>query len=290
MVAFWAVCAVDQALSRPGDVQIPRELALEAYLKDIGQVKLLTHEQEKDLARKLAAGSKEARDKLITANLRLVVSIAKNYSDRGMSFMDLIEEGNIGLMKAAARFDPSMDLRFSTYATWWIRQSIRRAIANSRMVRTPSYMVELITKLKSTEIELSAKLGRQPTIDEIAKETDNETWKLRKAIGAFKTTNQPLSLDLMCSLNETIMDQHVRQPEDAMLDEQEHEDLQRILESIDEREGEVLRMRYGIGYDKPLTLEEVGVRVNITRERVRQIENEALEKLHVILEAREAND
>jgi RNA polymerase primary sigma factor len=250
-------------------------------------VDLLTSEEEKKLARKLAKGNKEARDRLITANLRLVVSIAKNYADRGMSFMDLIEEGNIGLMKAAARFDPSMDLRFSTYATWWIRQSIRRAITNSRMVRTPSYMVELIAKLKNSEVELAARLGRQPTIDEIARETDNETWRLRKALSAYRTTNQPLSLDLLCSLNETIKDEHIGQPEDSLRDAQEREKLQAILDSIDLRDAEVLRMRYGIGYERPLTLEEVGARLNITRERVRQIENEALEKLHSILEAQE---
>jgi len=263
---------------------INREIALEAYLKDISRVRLLTADEEKQLARELAAGSNEARDKLITANLRLVVSIAKNYADRGLSFMDLIEEGNLGLMKAAARFNPQRDLKFSTYATWWIRQSIRRAITNSHIVRTPSYMVEIIAKLKISEVELSAKLGRQPTIDEIARDTDNDTSRLRKAITAFRTTNQPLSLDLMCSLNETIKDDHVDQPGDSLFDQQEREKLRGILDSIDGREGEVLRMRYGIGYEKPLTLEEVGSKLRITRERVRQIENEALEKMHGILQ------
>jgi len=283
------VCALGSASSPTvsGGLQITRELALEAYLKDIGHVELLSREEEKDLANRFAEGDKDARDRLIISNLRLVVSIAKNYVDRGTSFMDLIEEGNVGLMKATARFDPSMDLRFSTYATWWIRQSIRRAITNARMVRTPSYMIELITKLKNSEIELSAKLGRQPTIDEIANEIDNETWRLRKAISAYRTTNQPLSLDLLSSLNETIKDEHVGRPEDHLLDVQEREDLRRILDSIDTRDAEVLRMRYGIGYEKPLTLEEVGARLNITRERVRQIENESLEKLHAIFEAQE---
>ncbi|NQT20415.1 MAG: RNA polymerase sigma factor RpoD/SigA [Planctomycetes bacterium] len=270
-----------------GGFQISREFNLQAYLKDIGTVKLLSRKEEKELAEKQAQGDLEARDMLITANLRLVVSIAKNYTDRGISFMDLIEEGNLGLMKAAQRFDPSMDLRFSTYATWWIRQAIRRAISSSKMVRTPSYMVELITKLKNSEGELSARLGRQPTIDEIALETDNETWRLRKAISAYRSTNQPLSLDLLCSLNETIKDDHIGRPEDALVDEQEREEVSQILDSIGTREAEVLRMRYGIGYDEPLTLEEVGARLNITRERVRQIENESLEKLHAILEERE---
>ena len=275
------------APSVSGGFQITREFNLQAYLKDIGSYKLLNREQEKKLAESLATGDLEARDDLIKANLRLVVSIAKNYTERGIAFMDLIEEGNLGLMKAAQRFDPSMDLRFSTYATWWIRQSIRRAITNSKMVRTPSYMVELIAKLKSSEAELAAKLGRQPTIDEIALETDSETWRLRKAINAFRSTNQPLSLDLLCSLNETIKDDHIGRPEDPLHNAQEREELAQILDSIGAREAEVLRMRYGIGYDKPLTLEEVGERLKITRERVRQIENESLEKLHTILEARE---
>ena len=265
---------------------ISRELALEAYLKDIGHVDLLTSDEEKKLAKRLAKGDKEARDRLITANLRLVVSIAKIYVDRGLSFMDLIEEGNIGLMNAAARFDPSMDLRFSTYATWWIRQSIRRAITNSRIVRTPSYMVELITKLKNSEIELSARLGRQPTIEEIANEIDNETWRLRKALSAYRTTNQPLSLDLLSSLNETIRDEHIGQPEDPLLNAQEREYVKKILDSIDQRDAEVLRMRYGIGYERQLTLEEVGARLSITRERVRQIEADTLERLHSLLEGR----
>ena len=247
---------------------------------------LLTSDEEKKLAKRLAKGDKEARDRLITANLRLVVSIAKIYVDRGLSFMDLIEEGNIGLMNAAARFDPSMDLRFSTYATWWIRQSIRRAITNSRIVRTPSYMVELITKLKNSEIELSARLGRQPTIEEIANEIDNETWRLRKALSAYRTTNQPLSLDLLSSLNETIRDEHIGQPEDPLLNAQEREYVKKILDSIDQRDAEVLRMRYGIGYERQLTLEEVGARLSITRERVRQIEADTLERLHSLLEGR----
>ena len=213
-----------------------------------------------------------------------MVSIAKNYADRGLSFMDLIEEGNLGLMKAASRFDPKLDLRFSTYATWWIRQAIRRALTNSRIVRTPSYMIEMIAKFKSSEIDLCAKLGRQPTLDEIARDTDRETSRLRKAINAFRSSNQPLSLDLMCSLNETIRDDHIDQPGDSLFDQQERERLRGILDSIDTREGEVLRMRYGIGHERPLTLEEVGAKLKITRERVRQIENKALEKMHGILQ------
>jgi len=262
---------------------ISRELALEAYLKDISRVPLLEPEREKELAKAMVKGSREARDNIITANLRLVVNIAKKYNDRGLSFMDLIEEGNLGLMKAAARFDPRMELRFSTYATWWIRQAIRRAISNSRIVRTPSYMIEMITRLKNSEVELSAKLGRHPTIDEIARDTEHETARLRKAINAYKTTNQPLSLDLMCSLNETIRDEHMDLPDHSLLDEQERESLQRILDSIDVRDAQVLRMRYGIGYEKPMTLEDIGAKLEITRERVRQIENEALEKMHEIL-------
>jgi len=235
----------------------------------------------------MLAGDDEARDKLITANLRLVVSIAKNFTDRGLSFMDLIEEGNLGLVKAAMRFDPTLDIRFSTYATWWIRQAMMRAITNSRIVRTPSYMIEIITKLKNSEVELSARLGRQPSIDEIAEETNHHTGQLKKAIEAYRVTNQPLSLDIMQSLNETIRDTNMHLPEHFLLDQQEQEKLRRLLASIDDREADVLRMRYGIGYEEPMKLDDIGAKLNLTRERVRQIEYRALEKLHEVLLAEE---
>jgi len=250
-------------------------------------VPLLTAEEEKELGKKLAKGNQKARNKLVMANLRLVVSIAKNYSDRGLAFMDLIEEGNLGLMKAAARFNPKRDIRFSTYATWWVRQAVRRAITNSKIVRTPSYMVERIIRFKNSEMELAARLGRQPTVDEIARDTDSETYQLRKAISAYRVTNQPLSLDLMCSLNETIRDDHISKPEDPMLNRQERDRLKKILDSIDPRDADVLRMRYGIEFETPFTLEDIAAKLKITRERVRQIENQALERMAVILQEEE---
>ena len=256
-------------------------------MKDISRVPLLTPGEEKEVGKRLANGCEEARNELITANLRLVVSIAKNYADRGLAFMDLIEEGNLGLIKAAARFNPKRGVRFSTYATWWIRQAVRRAIANFKIVRTPSYMVERIVKFKNSEVELAARLGRQPTVDEIARDTDSETPALRKAISAYRITNQPLSLDLMCSLNETLRDDHVDRPEGPMLDEQEREKLKRLLNSIEPRDAEVLRLRYGIDCSKPHTLEDIAAKLQITRERVRQVENEALEKMHAILQDEE---
>jgi len=224
---------------------------------------------------------------MIKSNLRLVVSIAKNYVNRGLSFSDLIAEGNIGLLKAVERFSPDADCRFSTYATWWIKQAIRRAITNTvKTVRIPAYMVETIAHWKSASAELTAKLGRTPTVEEIAKainlSPDNVN-VIKRVINATLTATQPVSLDLLCSLNEVIEDRTTPRPDQRFFDEYEKEKIRDLLDVISEREAQVLRMRYGIEDHTPMTLEEIGARLGLTRERIRQIENEALIKLHEYL-------
>ena len=235
----------------------------------------------------MARGDAAARENLIKANLRLVVSIAKNYVNRGLSFGDLIEEGNIGLLKAVERFSPEADCRFSTYATWWIKQAIRRAITNTvKIVRIPAHMVETIAHWKSAEAALTAKLGRPPTVEEIAREAHLSSTNirvLRRVINATQTSSQPVSLDVLTALNEVIEDRNTPRPDQQFFDNDEKARIRELLSLISEREAQVLRMRYGIEDSTPMTLEEIGARLSLTRERIRQIENEALRKLHQYL-------
>jgi len=232
----------------------------------------------------MAKGDSSARERMIKSNLRLVVSIAKNYVNRGLPFGDLIAEGNIGLLKAVERFSPDADCRFSTYATWWIKQAIRRAITNTvKTVRIPAYMVETIAHWKSAASSLTAKLGRAPTVEEIAREINlspNNVNVIKRVVSATLTATQPVSLDLLCSLNEVIEDRTTPRPDQQFFDEYEKEKIHQLLDVISEREARVLKMRYGIEDNTPMTLEEIGARLGLTRERIRQIENEALKKLH----------
>jgi len=224
---------------------------------------------------------------MIRSNLRLVVSIAKNYINRGLSFADLIAEGNIGLMKAVERFSPDADCRFSTYATWWIKQAIRRAITNTvKTVRIPAYMVETIAHWKSAAAELTAKLGRAPTVDEIANELDlpsKNLTVLKRIINATLTATQPVSLEMLCSLNEVIEDRNTPRPDQQFFSGYEKQKIRELIDQISDREAQVLRMRYGLDDHSPMTLEEIGARLGLTRERIRQIENEALRKLYAYL-------
>ena len=254
------------------------------YLREINRVPLLTAEQEKELATRVRAHNDPgAREKMIRANLRLVVNIARNYLNRGLTFMDLVEEGNLGLLRAVEGFEPAQGYRFSTYASWWIKQAIRRALINKvKTIRIPAYMVEMIAKAKTVEANLKTRLNRQPSIEEIATEMHLPREKIammRRAAGmAAQTSSQTTETSL--GLSEMLADEKTPKPDAALFDEHEKEAMHRLLDSIDEREAKVLRMRYGLGGEEPKTLKEIGEILGLTRERVRQIENEALRKLN----------
>jgi len=264
-----------------------KEPGIETYFKDINRIPLLTADLEKSLARKIRKSDEAAREQMISANLRLVVSIAKHYVDRGLSLMDLIEEGNLGLLKAVERFDPDAECRFSTYATWWIKQSIKRALVDTvKTVRIPSYMVEIISKWKNKASDLSIKLGRQPTTEEIAEAMEIPLENLgiiKTAIRASNSSSQTVSLENMWTLSEVLEDKNVKQPHQILVDDAESELIEKLLSLLGDRDAKILRMRYGLVNGDPMTLKEIGERVSLSRERVRQIENEALKKLYYIL-------
>ena len=259
------------------------------YLREINRVPLLTGDQEKELSTvirdetRVSKDRAAARERMIRANLRLVVNIARNYLNRGLTFMDLIEEGNLGLLRAVEGFEPLQGYRFSTYGSWWIKQAIRRALINKvKTIRIPAYMVELIAKMKSVQAELKSRLGRQPSIEEIAKKMKLPREKIAMMRRAAGTAAQSASQapDTTLGLSEMLADEKTPMPDEALFDEHEKETIHKLLDSIDEREAKVLRMRYGLGGEEPKTLKEIGEILGLTRERVRQIENEALKKLN----------
>lgn len=262
---------------------ISAERCLETYLQEINEVPLLTADQEKDLGRSVQKGDPAAREHLIRANLRLVVSIAKLYSDRGLSLQDLIAEGNIGLMKAAEKFDPDAGCRFSTYGSWWIKQAIRRALTNTvANVRVPGYMSEMVSKWRSVSRELAYRLGRQPNVEEVAQELGipRESWRLLKQTIISSASGSQVSLDALSVHHDTVEDERVESPEDQILNADLLSKMRDTLDLIDEREATILRLRYGLGPDEePMTLKEIGKIVGLTRERVRQIERDALRRL-----------
>jgi RNA polymerase primary sigma factor len=253
------------------------------YLKEIGRVPLLSAEDEVGLAKRIELGDEEAKRRLAEANLRLVVSIAKRYVGRGMLFLDLIQEGNMGLIKAVEKFDHDKGFKFSTYATWWIRQAITRAIADqARTIRIPVHMVETINKLIRVSRQLLQELGREPTPEEIAKEMDLSTDKVREIM---KIAQEPVSLETPIGeeddshLGDFIEDQEALAPADAAAYELLKEQLEDVLDTLTEREENVLRLRFGLDDGRTRTLEEVGKVFGVTRERIRQIEAKALRKL-----------
>ena len=256
------------------------------YLREIGKIPLLSAEEEMDLARRIIEGDKKAKDKMAEANMRLVVSIAKRYSGRGLDFLDLIQEGNTGLLRAVEKFDPDKGFKFSTYATWWIRQAITRAIADqARTIRIPVHMVETINKLLRTQRRMTQELNREPTIDELAKELDMEPEKIEYVI---KIKQDISSLDAGVGrdgedddsvLQDFIVDEDTVSPEDSASNQLLKEQVQDILSSLSDREQKIVRMRFGLYNGKNHTLEEVGQEFAVTRERIRQIEAKALAKL-----------
>ena len=282
---------IDLADLEEEDLVDPVDLAAEynlddpvrMYLKEIGQIKLLTAEEEVELAQKVSEGDQAAKNKLTEANLRLVVSIAKKYSGRGLHILDLIQEGNTGLIRAVDKFDWTKGNKFSTYATWWIRQAITRAIADqARTIRVPVHMVEVINKATRCNRKLVQELGREPTVEEIAAELG---LPVEKIIEANRTAADTLSLDTPVgdeedtSIGSFVEDERTPGPADATSNAMLAEALKEILDTLTEREADVLRMRFGMYDGRTHTLEEVGQIFGVTRERIRQIENKAIRKL-----------
>ncbi|MGN1341471.1 MAG: RNA polymerase sigma factor RpoD [Oscillospiraceae bacterium] len=256
---------------------------VKVHLKEIGRIPLLTTEEEIQLAEKISSGDQYARDRLIEANLRLVVSIAKHFVGRGMPFLDLIQEGYIGLIKAVEKFDHTKGYKFSTYATWWIRQSISRAIADqARTIRIPVHMVETITKVKKAQNTLLHRNGHEPTPEEIAKELNMTTDRVREVM---RIAQDPVSLEAPVGeeedsfLGDFIPDEDAPAPIDSAMKSVFKDELNKALDTLPARERDVLKFRYGVGSDRSHTLEEVGKEFNVTRERIRQIEAKALRKL-----------
>lgn len=279
----------------PGQTEVPPETELliddnirmddpvRMYLKEIGKIPLLTQEQEQDIAQRMAEGSEQARKEMTEANLRLVVSIAKRYLGRGMQLLDLIQEGNLGLLKAVEKFDHTKGYKFSTYATWWIRQAITRAIADqARTIRIPVHMVETINRVIRTAHSMVQDLGRDPTPQEIAAEMKMDLSKVEEIL---KIAQDPVSLETPIGeeedshLGDFIQDEDASQPAEAASYTLLREQLEEVLSTLAPREEQVLRMRFGLTDGKAHTLEEVGKEFDVTRERIRQIESKALRKL-----------
>ena len=274
---------------------------VELYLSEISKYKLLTGEEERDLARRVALADTEARNRMVRSNLRLVVSIAKHYTDRGMSFLDLIEEGNLGLLKAVSRFSPDQGCKFSTYASWWIKQTIRRALINkAKSVRVPAYMVELLTRWKRSTATLSQKLGREPSLDEIGKYLKLSPHKVsivRQALSASAPPGRSGDADDNFDLEDILAGVPSREEEPGLPGDYDREALRQALGfALTDRERHIIELRYGLAPaeaspdTQSWTLEKIGETIGLTRERVRQIENQALRKLQIYLQQKDERE
>jgi RNA polymerase primary sigma factor len=285
----------DQRKKAEVDLTVEPSLdSLRLYLRAIGRVSLLTAEQEVMLARRIERGDMLAKQQMIEANLRLVVSIAKSYLGRGLTFLDLIQEGSMGLIRAVEKFDYRRGYKFSTYATWWIRQAVTRAIADKgRTIRIPVHMVEKLNKVVHVERQLIQQLGREPTPDEIAAELETTVREVRDVL---RMAQQPISLEKPIgeeddsALGDFVEDQTAESPFEQAAERLRRENLRRALAALPAREREVIEMRFGLSGERPFTLEEVGRAFNVTRERIRQIENHTLKKLEALPEAQRLRD
>lgn len=264
---------------------------IKIYLREIGQFALLTPEEEIELAARIKAGDREARSIMIRANLRLVVKIAHDYANLGLPLLDLISEGNIGLMKAVERFDPAKGGKLSTYAAWWIKQSIKRALANqSKTIRLPVHLVDKISKMRRVSLQMSEELGREPTDQELADEVGLSTSKvtqLKTVAIRPASLDAPISDDDSTAFGEIVGDEEAQTPFELLRDKNLHAELDNLLSVLDERERKIIFSRFGLDGGKPRTLEEVGKKFGVTRERIRQLQNIALSKLRRALQKKE---
>jgi RNA polymerase primary sigma factor len=268
--------------------------SLQLFLKDIGKVRLLTAQEEVDLAKRIERGDLDAKQKMVESNLRLVVSIAKNYRNQGLPFLDLIQEGTLGLVRAAEKFDYRKGFKFSTYATWWIRQAIARALADkARTIRIPVHVVEKLNKIGRAERKLVTELGREPTAEEIAEATGidpEEVDSIKRSAQAPVSLEKPVGDEEESEFGQFIADERAESPYERAAEILTKEALREALENLSYRERRVLELRYGLGGEHPRTLDEVGRTFNVTRERIRQIENQSLKKLQSLAEAQKLRD
>jgi RNA polymerase primary sigma factor len=278
-----------------GTETVPKESfhgdTLQLYLSEIAQVKLLTPKEEMALARRIRRGDRKAREQMITANLRLVVKIARDYESFGLPLLDLINEGNIGLMKGVERFDPDKGAKLSTYASLWIKQAIRRALSNqSKTIRLPVHVVDKMTHIRRAEVKLREMLDREPTDEEVAENLGLKTHRVRQyreASRAPVSLDSPIGTDDLTTISEHVADANAAAPFDEIVKDNDNELVQEVLATLDARESRILAMRFGLDNGRPKTLEDVGKRLGVTRERIRQIQEQALQKMRLKIENRD---
>jgi RNA polymerase primary sigma factor len=284
----------DEAVAEEVEAQEVSTDALQLFLKDVGRVDLLTAAQEVELAKRIERGDHRAKQEMVEANLRLVVSIAKRYRNQGLPFLDLIQEGTIGLVRAAEKFDYRKGFKFSTYATWWIRQAVARALADkARTIRMPVHVVEKLNKIVRSERKLRAELGREPLSVEIARDLDltpDEVDQIRRTAQSPVSLEKPVGDEEESEFGHFITDESVPLPEEAAEVTMRKETLEKILGQLSQRERRVLELRYGLNGEHPRTLDEVGRAFNVTRERIRQIENQSLKKLRALADSQKLRD